>query len=94
MPILRPGDIVIFDNLGSHKGKAVCRAIRDAGDKLFFLPPYSPDLQSSKSALWSTSHLSGTAADQFQSIVARDEQDTGQVMHGSGAGVGAAALGL
>ena len=42
--VLRPGDIVIIDNLGSHKGKAVRRAIRAAGAKLFFLPPYSPDL--------------------------------------------------
>jgi transposase len=33
-----------MDNLGSHKGKAVRRAIRAAGAKLFFLPPYSPDL--------------------------------------------------
>ena len=44
VPSLRPGDIVIIDNLGSHKGKAVRRAIRTAGAKLFFLPPYSPDL--------------------------------------------------
>jgi transposase len=44
VPTLRPGDIVIMDNLGSHKGKAVRRAIRVAGAKLFFLPPYSPDL--------------------------------------------------
>ena len=44
VPILKPGDIVIFDNLGSHKGKAVRKAIRAAGAKLFFLPPYSPDL--------------------------------------------------
>ena len=36
--------IVIIDNLGSHKGKTVRRAIRAAGAKLFFLPPYSPDL--------------------------------------------------
>ena len=33
-----------MDNLGSHKGKAVRRAIRAAGAHLFFLPPYSPDL--------------------------------------------------
>ena len=39
-----PGDIVIMDNLGSHKGKAVRRAIRAAGAYLFFLPKYSPDL--------------------------------------------------
>ena len=44
VPTLKPGDIVIMDNLGSHKGKAVRHAIRAAGAKLFFLPPYSPDL--------------------------------------------------
>ena len=44
VPTLRPGDIVIIDNLGSHKAVAVRRAIRAAGAKLFFLPPYSPDL--------------------------------------------------
>jgi transposase len=44
VPTLSPGDIVIMDNLGSHKGPAVRRAIREAGAKLFFLPPYSPDL--------------------------------------------------
>jgi transposase len=44
VPTLRPGDIVIIDNLGSHKGKAIRRAIRAAGARLFFLPAYSPDL--------------------------------------------------
>ena len=44
VPTLKPGDIVIMDNLGSHKGKAVRRAIHGAGAKLCFLPPYSPDL--------------------------------------------------
>ena len=44
VPTLRPGDIVIMDNLGSHKGKAIRRAIRAAGARLFFLPKYSPDL--------------------------------------------------
>ena len=43
-PTLAPGDIVIMDNLGSHKGKPVREAIRRAGAKLFFLPPYSPGL--------------------------------------------------
>jgi len=43
-PTLKPGDIVVMDNLGSHKGKAVRRAIRAVGAKLFFLPKYSPDL--------------------------------------------------
>jgi transposase len=44
VPTLRLGDIVIMDNLGSHKGAAVRRAIQRAGARLFFLPPYSPDL--------------------------------------------------
>jgi transposase len=44
VPTLKPGDIVIMDNLGSHKGIAIRKAIRAAGAKLFFLPPYSPDL--------------------------------------------------
>ncbi len=44
LPTLAPGDIVIMDNLGSHKGKAIRRAIRSAGAKLLFLPKYSPDL--------------------------------------------------
>ncbi len=38
VPTLREGDIVIMDNLGSHKGKAVRALIRSAGAKLFFLP--------------------------------------------------------
>jgi transposase len=44
VPALSQGDIVIMDNLGSHKGQAVRRAIRSTGAKLFFLPAYSPDL--------------------------------------------------
>ena len=43
-PTLSAGDIVIMDNLGSHKGPAVRAAIRRAGAHLLFLPPYSPDL--------------------------------------------------
>jgi transposase len=44
IPTLQPGDIVILDNLASHKGKAIRKAIRAAGARLLFLPPYSPDL--------------------------------------------------
>ena len=44
VPTLQAGDIVILDNLGSHKGAAVRRLIRAAGARLWFLPPYSPDL--------------------------------------------------
>lgn len=44
LPGLKAGDVVIMDNLGSHKGRAVRQAIRSVGAKLLFLPPYSPDL--------------------------------------------------
>ena len=44
LPTLAAGDIVIMDNLGSHKREAIRQVIRAAGAKLFFLPPYSPDL--------------------------------------------------
>jgi transposase len=44
VPVIRPGDIVIMDNLASHKRQAIRNAIRAVGAKLFFLPAYSPDL--------------------------------------------------
>ena len=43
VPELRPGDVVIMDNLSSHKSPAVRAAIDAAGAELRFLPPYSPD---------------------------------------------------
>lgn len=42
-PVLRPGDIVVTDNLSSHKGPAVQALIEAAGAQLRYLPPYSPD---------------------------------------------------
>ena len=43
-PSLSPGDVVVLDNLGSHKGKAARAIVRAKGAHLIFLPPYSPDL--------------------------------------------------
>jgi transposase len=43
VPTLREGDIVVLDNLSSHKGAEIEEMIRRAGAKLWFLPPYSPD---------------------------------------------------
>jgi len=43
-PELRPGDLVIMDNLAAHKAKAVRLAIQARGARLLYLPPYSPDL--------------------------------------------------
>ena len=42
-PELKPGDVVVMDNLDSHKGAAVRKAIEAAGASLLYLPPYSPD---------------------------------------------------
>jgi transposase len=42
-PTLSPGDVVVLDNLGSHKGNAARAAVRAKGAHLLFLPPYSPD---------------------------------------------------
>ncbi len=44
VPTLRPGDIVVMDNLASHKVGGIKQAIEAAGAKLRYLPPYSPDL--------------------------------------------------
>jgi transposase len=44
VPTLQPGDIVVMDNLGSHKGRAIRSAIRAAGARLVFLTLHSPDL--------------------------------------------------
>lgn len=57
VPTLKPGDIVIMDNLGSHKGKAVRQLIRSAGAKLFFLPKYSPDLNPIEQVFAKLKHL-------------------------------------
>jgi transposase len=43
VPDLEPGDIVVMDNLGSHKRPGIRQAIEAAGARLLYLPPYSPD---------------------------------------------------
>ena len=43
-PTLRPGDVVVMDNLGAHKVSGIREAIEARGAKLIYLPPYSPDL--------------------------------------------------
>jgi transposase len=62
LPTLRPGDIVIMDNLGSHKSKAVRELIRSTGAKLFFLPKYSPDLNPIEQVFAKLKHLLRKAA--------------------------------
>lgn len=57
LPTLRPGDFVIMDNLGSHKGHAVRAAIKSVGTWLLFLPPYSPDLNPIEQVFSKLKHL-------------------------------------
>jgi len=62
LPTLRPGDIVIMDNLGSHKRTAVRRLIRSVGAKLIFLPKYSSDLNPIEQVFAKLKHLLRKAA--------------------------------
>jgi transposase len=56
-PTLAKGDIVVLDNLGSHKGKAARNIIRTKGAHLIFLPPYSPDLNPIEQVFAKLKHL-------------------------------------
>jgi transposase len=52
VPTLRKGDIVVMDNLSSHKGAEIEEMIREVGAELWFLPPYSPDFNPNEK-MWS-----------------------------------------
>ncbi|MBB3649174.1 transposase [Rhizobium sp. BK619] len=56
VPVLKPGDIVVMDNLGSHKSVAIRQMIRNAGARLWYLPPYSPDLNPIEQAFAKIKH--------------------------------------
>jgi transposase len=62
VPTLKQGDVVVLDNLGSHKGQAARKAIRAAGAHLLFLPPYSPDLNPIEQVFAKLKHLIRNAA--------------------------------
>jgi transposase len=56
-PTLSKGEVVILDNLGSHKGKPARNAIRAKRAHLLFLPPYSPDLDPIEQVFAKIKHL-------------------------------------
>ena len=71
--MLKPGDIVIMDNLGSHKSAALRRMIQAAGARLWYLPPYSPDLNPIEQAFakikhWMRAAQKRTVTDAWQHI--------------------------
>jgi transposase len=57
LPCLKPDEVVVMDNLGSHKGKAVRELVRSVGAKRLFLPKYSPDLNPIEQAFAKLKHL-------------------------------------
>ncbi len=63
VPVLRPGDIVVMDNLSSHKTRFVVEAIEAVGAEVWYLPPYSPDFNPIE-LMWSKvkNHLRSIAA--------------------------------
>jgi transposase len=63
VPTLSPGDVVIMDNLSSHKRPAIRKAIRGVGARLLFLPPYSPDLNPIEQVFAKLKHLMRKAAE-------------------------------
>ena len=65
-PTLSPGDIVIMDNLSSHKKPAVRTAIRAEDARLLFLPPYSPDLNPIEQVFAKLKRLLRKAAERTQ----------------------------
>ena len=69
VPTLRRGDIVVMDNLGSHKSPAVRRAIRAVGARLFLLPKYSPDLNPIEKLFAKLKHRLRKAAARTQDAV-------------------------
>ena len=62
-PTLKPGDIVIMDNLASHKVAGVREAIAAVGAELIYLPPYSPDFNPIEQAFAKLKSLLRTAAE-------------------------------
>ena len=63
LPTLSRGDVVIMDNLSSHKRPAVRKAIRSVGARLLFLPPYNPDLSPIEQVFAKLKHLMRKAAE-------------------------------
>jgi transposase len=73
-PALKPGDIVVMDNLSSHKGGTVKELVESAGGKLLYLPPYSPDLNPIEPAFSKFKQLVRSAGHRVMDILWSDLQ--------------------
>jgi transposase len=56
-PALRPGQVVVMDNLGAHRPRRVRELIEDEGCELLYLPSYSPDLNPIEEAFSKVKHI-------------------------------------
>lgn len=56
-PVLKPGQVVVMDNLGAHRPRRIRELIEEAGCQLLYLPPYSPDLNPIEEAFSKVKHL-------------------------------------
>jgi transposase len=80
VPALEPGNIVVIDNLSSHKAKGAEQILKDAGATLKFLPPYSPDLSPVEQAISKTKgKLRDIAARTYESLVDAVRQAFGEI---------------
>jgi transposase len=70
VPELRPGDVVVLDNLQAHKAAGVAQLITSVGATLVYLPPYSPDFNPIEN-MWSKvkQHLRSAAARTFDALL-------------------------
>ena len=68
-PALRPGDVVVLDNLAAHKDERAVRAVEAAGARVLYLPPYSPDFNPIEN-MWAKvkAHLRKAAARTFEAL--------------------------
>ena len=73
-PTLSRGDIVVMDNLSSHKVKGVREAIESAGARVLYLPPYSPDLNPIENAFSKIKQLLRSASHRAQEALWNDTQ--------------------
>ena len=79
-PALQPGDLVVMDNLSSHKSARAVQAIEAVGARVVYLPPYSPDLNPIENVFSKVKQLMrGICPRNFQKIVEAAKQALSQI---------------
>jgi transposase len=78
VPTPRPGDIIVVGNLGSHRRRAIRELVRKAGTREWFLPPYSPDLNTIEQVFAKLKHLLRKAQERNQRARMGPDRPTAQ----------------